>query len=596
MAELSVRNLSLSFGGSPLLDGLELHVEKGERIALLGRNGCGKSTLLRVLTGVLEPDDGEIAPRPGLRIAGLEQEVPGRLAGTVGEQIAEAAAGATDAHDWEREERTSRLLSELRLDPESSAADLSAGTKRRLMLARALIAQPDILILDEPTNHLDIEAISNLEERLLGWRGSLIFVTHDRAFSNRLANRIIDLDRGKLKSYDCDYTTYLDRKEADLEKESRDNAEFDKKLAKEEIWLKRGIKARRTRNQGRVRALMELRKERAARRERQGTVSVQLQQADRTGTVVIRTKEIAKAYDSNVLFENLSLEIQRGDRIGFVGPNGCGKTTLLEILLGENEPDSGEVRHGTKLEIARFDQLHTNLDPAKTLQENVCDYGDTVQVGDVSRHIMGYLQDFLFTPEQILGPIDKLSGGERNRLQLAKILARPCNVLVLDEPTNDLDLETLELLEELLMEFKGTLLLVSHDRQFLDNVVTSTIVFEEGAGLREFVGGYSDWRKCVAEVETAKPATEPKAKKAKPKTDKPRRLTFNEKRELEGLPAKIEELETEKATVEESMAAPEFYQGDGEAIRTATARLAELTSELEAAYERWTSLETLAEG
>ncbi len=596
MAELSVRNLSLSFGGAPLLDGLELHVEKGERIALLGRNGCGKSTLLRVLTGTLEPDDGEIAPRPGLRIAGLEQEVPGRLAGTVGEQLAEAAAGATEDHDWEREERMSRLLRELRLDPESSAADLSAGTKRRLMLARALIAQPDILILDEPTNHLDIEAISNLEERLLGWRGSLIFVTHDRAFSNRLANRIIDLDRGTLKSYDCDYTTYLDRKEADLEKEERDNAEFDKKLAKEEVWLKRGIKARRTRNQGRVRALMELRKERAARRERQGTVNVQLQQADRTGTVVIRTKEIAKAYDSNVLFENLSLEIQRGDRIGFVGPNGCGKTTLLEILLGENEPDSGEVRHGTKLEIARFDQLHTNLDPTKTLQENVCDYGDTVQVGEVSRHIMGYLQDFLFTPAQILGPIDKLSGGERNRLQLAKILARPCNVLVLDEPTNDLDLETLELLEELLMEFKGTLLLVSHDRQFLDNVVTSTIVFEEGAGLREFVGGYSDWRECVTKVETAKPTAEPKAKKAKPKTDKPRRLTFNEKRELEGLPAKIEELETEKATVEESMAAPEFYQGDGEAIRTATARLAELTSELEEAYERWTSLESLAEG
>ena len=489
MAELSVKNLSLSFGGTPLLDGLELHVAKGERIALLGRNGCGKSTLLRVLLGALEPDEGSIEPRPGLRIAGLEQEVPGRIEGTVAEQLADAAASVPADQDWEREERISRLIRELRLEPESAVADLSAGTKRRLMLARALVAQPDILILDEPTNHLDIEAISGLEERLLGWRGSLIFVTHDRAFSNRLATRIVDLDRGKLTSYDCDYLTYLDRKDADIEKELRDNAEFDKKLAKEEAWLRRGIKARRTRNQGRVRALQGLRFERQARRDMQGKVKVQLQQADRTGTVVIRTKEISKAYGDNVLFKDLTLEIQRGDRIGFVGPNGCGKTTLLEVLLDENSADSGSVHHGTKLEVARFDQLHTNLDPKKTLQENVCDYGDTVQVGDVSRHIMGYLQDFLFTPDQILGPIDKLSGGERNRLQLAKILARPANVLVLDEPTNDLDLETLELLEELLMEFKGTLLLVSHDREFLDNVVTSTLVFEEGSGLREFVGG-----------------------------------------------------------------------------------------------------------
>lgn len=595
MSELSVKNLKLSFGGAPLLDGLELHVAKGERIALLGRNGCGKSTFLRVLSGALEADEGEITKRPGLRITGLEQDVPGALSGTVGERIAEAAARATEDNDWEREERVTRLLSELRLDPDALAADLSAGTKRRLMLACALVAQPDVLILDEPTNHLDIEAISKLEERLAGWRGSLIFVSHDRAFTKRLANRVVDLDRGRLKSYDCAYETYLERKSADLDKEERDNTEFDKKLAKEEVWLKRGVKARRTRNQGRVRALMSLRKERADRREKQGKVNVQLQQSGRTGTVVIRTKEISKAYGEQVLFENLSLEIQRGDRIGFVGPNGCGKTTLLRVLLDELEADSGDVRHGTKLEVARFDQLHMNLDPNKTLQENVCEGGDTVQVGEVSRHIMGYLQDFLFTPAQILGPIDKLSGGERNRLQLAKILARPCNVLVLDEPTNDLDLETLELLEELLMEFKGTLLLVSHDREFLDNVVTSTLVFEEGAGLREFVGGYSDWRECVAEVEASNAVPEAKPKQAKPKSEKPLRLTFNEKRELEGLPAKIEELETEKGEVEAAMAAPEFYQGKGDEVRVATVRLAELTEELEAAYERWTSLESIAE-
>ena len=596
MAELSVKGLRLSFGGSPLLDGLELHVAKGERIALLGRNGCGKSTLLRVLTGVIEPDEGEVVLRPGLRIAGLEQDVPGALEGTVEERLREAASGVEEDHEWERDERVGRLLRELRLEADAAAADLSAGTKRRLMLACALVSQPDILILDEPTNHLDIEAIAMLEERLAGWRGSLIFVSHDRAFTKHLANRIVDLDRGRLKSYDCDFANYIERKEADLEKEERDNAEFDKKLNKEEVWLKRGIKARRTRNQGRVRALMALRKERIARREKQGKANVQLQQAGRTGTVVIRTNEISKAYDGKVLFENLSLEIQRGDRIGFVGPNGCGKTTLLRVLLDELEPDSGDIRHGTKLEVARFDQLHTNLDPNKTLQENVCDSGDTVQVGEVTRHIMGYLQDFLFTPAQILGPIDKLSGGERNRLQLAKILARPCNVLVLDEPTNDLDLETLELLEELLMEFKGTLLLVSHDRQFLDNVVTSTLVFEEGVGLREFVGGYSDWRECVAQVEAGRAMPETKQKKAKPKTTRPPRLNFNEKRELEALPAKIEELETEKGEVETAMAAPEFYQGNGDAVRIATVRLAELTAELELAYERWTSLESLAEG
>lgn len=595
MAELIAKNLHLSFGADPLLDGVDLAVQASERIALLGRNGAGKSSLLRILTGELPADEGSIETRPGLRMAWLPQEVPARSEGTVRSQLGEAARTAPDDNDWIREERIARIASEFRLDLDAEAADLSAGTKRRLLLGRALIAEPDLLILDEPTNHLDIEAIEGLEERLLGWRGSLIFITHDRALSARVATRVVDLDRGRLTSYDCSYDKYLDRKAADLDKEERDNTEFDKKLSKEEAWLRKGIKARRTRNQGRVRALMAMRKERAARREAQGKVRAELQQAQRTGHVVVRAKGIGKQYGAEVLFQDLDLEIDRGDRIGLVGPNGCGKTTLIRVLLEEISPDSGEIRHGTKLEVARFDQLHSNLDPKKTVQENVCDFGDTVQVGGRSRHIMGYLQDFLFTPAQILGPIDKLSGGERNRLQLAKLLARPCNVLVLDEPTNDLDLETLELLEELLLEFEGTLLLVSHDRRFLDNVVTSTLVFDAEQGLREFVGGYSDWREC-AQAEAAPEVTPAKkTKSGKPKTESPRRLTFKEKKELEELPAKIEELEAEKGALEERMADPEFYQGDPDDIRNATGRLGELTEELEAAYERWTSLESVAE-
>jgi ATP-binding cassette subfamily F protein uup len=597
MAEIGLSGVTHGFGGPLLLDGVELQIERGERVGLVGRNGAGKSTMLKVLSGRLKPDGGVVTRRADLRIAGLEQEVPTEFHGTVHERLVEVLDELGLEHDWEVEQRLDRVLVDLGLDPAARLEHLSAGAKRRVLLARALVVEPDVLILDEPTNHLDLEGVLHLEEYLLRREGALVFVTHDRAFLRRVATRILDLDRGQLRSYTCDYTTYLERREAELAAEEEQNVQFDKKLAKEEAWLRRGVKARRTRNMGRVRALKAMREERASRREVQGRARADLNQAGRTGQLVIRASDVSVAFGAKRVLDGVELEVQRGDRLGVVGPNGAGKSTLLSVLLGERTPDSGTVRIGTGVEVGRFDQLHTVLDESKSVMENVVDFGDTVTINGHSRHILGYLGDFLFTPEQARGPITKLSGGERNRLQLAKLLARPSNLLVLDEPTNDLDVETLELLESLLVEFKGTLIVVSHDREFLDNVVTSTLVFEGEGRVREYVGGYTDWRRDAereAKAETRAAATAPKPGKVREQT-RPRRLSFKEKQELEALPARIEALEERKSELEAAMADPDFYRREGDAIAADTAEFEALAADLESSYARWEELEALAE-
>ncbi len=596
MAEIGLANVSHSFGAAQLLDGVELHVERGERVGLVGRNGAGKSTLLGILSGRLPPDAGSVPRRPGVRVASLGQEVPSDLRGKVYDDLVAALDELGLEHGWEVEERVDRVLVELGLDPAERLEQLSAGAKRRALLARALVGRPDVLILDEPTNHLDLDGVLYLEERLRLRQGSLVFVTHDRVFLQRVATRIIDLDRGILRSYDCDYRTYLARREAELAAEEEQSVQFDKKLAKEEAWLRTPILARRTRNQGRVRALQRMRAERAARREVVGRARAELNQAGRTGQLVLRATELCVSFGDKRVLDRVNVEVQRHDRVGIVGPNAAGKSTLLSVLLGELEPDAGTVRRGTKVEVGRFDQLHSVLDESKTVQENVVDYADHVMVGGRSRHILSYLGDFLFTPSQARGRITRLSGGERNRLQLARLLARPSNLLVLDEPTNDLDVETLEVLESLLVEFQGTLIVVSHDREFLDNVVTSTLVFEGNGKVREYAGGYTDWRRAV-EVEAKEAPVRRPSKAGKPRRapDGPRRRTFREKHELEQLPGRIEALEERKAALEEAMAAPGFYKRPGEAIAADTAAFEALNTELESAYGRWEELEALRE-
>jgi len=570
---------------------------------------------------------------------------------------AASSSGDADATaDWEAEARADRLVSLLRLDPDARVETRSAGMKRRVLLGQALARDPDVLLLDEPTNHLDIESIAHLEDALLRRKGALVFVTHDRAFLRRLATRVLDLDRGVLSSHACDYDTFLRRKDAALEAEAERAAQFDKKLAKEEAWIRKGIKARRTRNEGRVRRLQDLREQRRARRETAGSARAKVIEADRSGRVVIRADDVSYAYDSvegaasvsgtpgagtpgggavgagatgggavgdaggdaggqdgpRPIVRRFSTEIQRGDRVGILGPNGSGKTTLIRLLLGELEPRSGRVDRGTNVEVVRFDQLHATLDPSKTVQENVSPDSDMLTVGGQRRHVIGYLQDFLFTPGQIRGSIRELSGGERNRLQLACVLARPCNLLVLDEPTNDLDLETLEVLEGMLLDYEGTLLLVSHDREFLDRVVTSTLVFEGDGVVKEYAGGYSDWllqreppdgststtgSKSPARSKSATGTNKKPSdvdRKGRDRRDRPRRLSYKEKQELEALPARLEELEAERDRLHEKMADPDFFKQGGEEIATATARLEALERDLAAAYERWEQLEAIA--
>ncbi len=626
MALLTLRNVSLAFGAAPLLDGIDLQIEPGERLCLVGRNGTGKSTLMKLLNDELQADSGEVVRRQGLRVARLTQEVPHELAGPVFDVVAgglgESGALLADYHTvshqlaesgdakllskleqiqhrleavdgWALNQRVETVVSRLKLPADSDFASLSGGLKRRVLLARELVSEPELLLLDEPTNHLDIDAIAWLEEFLLGWQGSLLFITHDRMFLQRLATRIIELDRGVLSSWPGDYETYLVRKQEALEAEATQNALFDKKLAQEETWIRQGIKARRTRNEGRVRALKALRSERRERRERQGTAKMQVQGAERSGKVVIEAENLSFSYDGKPIFSDFSTTIMRGDKVAILGPNGVGKTTLLKVLLGDMEPQQGKVKLGTKLEIAYFDQHRSILDEEASVIDNVAEGSDRVEINGASKHIMGYLQDFLFTPDRARSPVKSLSGGERNRLLLAKLFTKPSNLLVMDEPTNDLDVETLDLLEELLLDYQGTLLLVSHDRAFINNVVTSSLVFEGHGRLNEYVGGYDDWlrQRPSCELETGKQKKGTASQPEQAKSVKKAKMSYKDKRELEMLPDKITELEAEQEALQQKMADPDFYQQqDGGAITLTTERMEQITVELEQAYERWEEL------
>ncbi len=598
MALLSLRDIELAFSGPPLLDRIDLQVEAGDRLCLLGRNGTGKSTLLKLIAGEISPDRGELVRQQGLRVALVSQEIPPGLRGPVRTVVAAGAAlPGGEAEGWQIEQEVERTLGRLGLEGDADFATLSGGTKRRVLLARALVAAPDVLLLDEPTNHLDLDTILWLEEFLLKRIQTVVFVTHDRAFARRLANRIAEVDRGKLFTFACSYDAFVERREELLAAEAARQALFDKKLAEEEVWLRRGVKARRTRNEGRVRALQKMREERRLRRERSGTAKLQLQEAERSGHLVVEAQGVGFAYDGKPLLRDLNTTLVRGDRVGIIGPNGSGKTTLLRLLLGELSPQQGTIRFGSRREVVYFDQLREQLDPDKTVQENVGEGNDTVIVGGRSRHIIGYLQDFLFTPDRARSPVRILSGGERNRLLLAKLFTRPSNVLVMDEPTNDLDAETLDLLEELLLEYTGTLLLVSHDRDFLNNVVTSTLVFEGEGQVREYVGGYDDWLRQTAESSApSPPPSAPAADKPRRQAERSRKLSFKEERELASLPERIAALETEQEAVHRTLADPDFYRGGGSEAAGLKARLEAVEAEIEEAFRRWQELEAIKAG
>ena len=593
MALITLRDISLAFGGPALFDGINLQIEPGDRLCLMGRNGTGKSTLMKLISGEIPPEGGEVIRSQGLRVALVSQEIPQEVAGTVFEVVAQHPHAAAGAEQWEHEQQVERVLNRLHLEPEAEFATLSGGTKRRVLLARALVAAPDILLLDEPTNHLDIETILWLEEFLARNITTCIFVTHDRAFARRLANRIAELDRGRIYAFSCGYDQFVERREALLEAEITRMALFDKKLAQEEAWVRQGIKARRTRNEGRVRALKALREEYRQRRTRQGTATIRLQEAERSGRLVIEAEQVGFSYGDRTVIRDLSTTIMRGDKLGIIGPNGSGKTNLLRLLLGELEPKSGSIRQGTRLEVLYMDQMRDQLDPQKSVAENVGEGNDTLVIGGKSRHIIGYLQDFLFSPERARSPVSILSGGERNRLLLAKLFTKPGNVLVLDEPTNDLDAETLELLEDLLMEYSGTLLLVSHDREFLNNVVSSTLAINADGTVKETVGGYDDWLR-EQQLEAAPPvAAKPVQEKGKPQKERPRKLSFKEERELEALPERITVLEAEQEQIHSTLADPEFYKNAGPEVARLNSRLEELDAELLASYARWEELEAL---
>jgi ATP-binding cassette subfamily F protein uup len=594
---VTIRDLSLRYRGPTLLDGVSCQIEAGERIGLLGRNGAGKTSFMRILSGEVEPDHGSVVFAPSTRVALLPQDVPEGVTGTIAQVVAGGLTQAdhVDHPTWKDEERVEQILSRMSLDAERQFDQLSSGMKRRVLLARSLVASPDLLLLDEPTNHLDIEAIEWLEEFLARWPGAFLFVTHDRVFLRKLAARILEIDRGQLFDWSCDYDTFLRRKEEALAAEEKQNALFDKKLAQEEIWIRTGIKARRTRNEGRVRALEELRRQRQDRRTNPGKVQLEIQEGARSGQLVASVERVNFGYGERTILRDFSTTIFRGDKVGIMGPNGAGKTTLLRVLLGQLPPQSGQVRLGTNLQLAYFDQLRRQLDEEATVQDNVADGYDTVTVGGQARHVVGYLQDFLFTPERARTPVKYLSGGERNRILLAKLFAKPANVIVLDEPTNDLDAETLELLEERLMQFSGTVLLVSHDRAFLNNVVTSTIVFENGIA-REYAGGYDDWLRQRPPVGVPPSGGPSRTKEAPSKGGTPtgkKRLSFKQQQELAALPAKIEQLEQDIAGLHEAMSQATFYQQAGEQIAAEQARLASLEEELVQSYHRWEELDAV---
>jgi len=594
MPLVALDRVSIAFGHAPLLDRISLQIEPGERVSVIGRNGSGKSTLLRILNGELEPDSGTVWRRPALVAARLEQDVPLSSSKSVFDVVSEGHRSPSDEDEaWRRSHQVDQVLSRLHLTAGATVDTLSGGWRRRVLLARALVGQPDLLLLDEPTNHLDIDAITWLEDFIAGHSGAVIFVTHDRAFLQRLATRIVELDRGQLTSWPGDYASYLRRQENALAVETVQRERFDRKLAEEEAWLRQGIKARRTRNEGRVRALMAMRAERSARREQTGHVRLSIEPAESSGRMVFEATRISKTYADPVV-RDFSIRVMRGDRIGLIGPNGAGKTTLLRMLLGELAPDEGEVRRGANVQVAYYDQQREQLDPERTVFDTVGDGSDTVTVDGNSRHVMGYLRDFLFEPERARSPVKALSGGERNRLLLARLFTRPANVLVLDEPTNDLDLETLELLEAQLVEWRGTLLLVSHDRVFLDNVVTSTIAFEGNGRLQEYVGGYEDWlRQRVAVERRTKPERSDRDQTvSKRDLSSRRKLSYNEQRELESLPAHIETFESEQRSLAERITSPDFYKEPPESIAAALARAEQLQLELIAAYERWHELDT----
>ncbi|MEA5371790.1 ABC transporter ATP-binding protein [Vibrio parahaemolyticus] len=635
MALLTIHNAQLAFGDHPLLDRAEFALQENERVCLVGRNGAGKSTLMKVLAGDILLDDGKIQITQDVVVSRLEQDPPRNQEGTVYEYVSGGLAEIGEQlkiyHDlldlvaqdpsekninrlaktqeqldhsnaWRFDDRVKNVLSALKLSPDTLLRDLSGGWQRKAALARALVCDPDVLLLDEPTNHLDVTTIEWLENFLKDFKGSIIFISHDRAFIKSMATRIVDLDRGQLSSFPGDYDNYLLEKEEMLRVEDMQNAEFDKKLAQEEVWIRQGIKARRTRNEGRVRALKKLREERRDRREVQGKVNLNIDDASRSGKIVFEAENVSFAYDGKQIVDNFSFNIMRGDRIALIGPNGCGKSTVLKLLLGQIEAQSGRLHCGTKLEVAYFDQYREILDPEKTVIDNLADGKQEVMVGGRQRHALSYLQDFLFAPKRARTPVKALSGGEKNRLLLARILLKPNNLLILDEPTNDLDIETLELLEEMLANYQGTLLLVSHDREFVDNTVTTSWIFEGDGVIEEFVGGYHDAKQqrdqaLAVRFSTEKPAKKEKVVEETPKTTQPKnnskKLSYKLQRELEALPAKLEQLESDIETLQEQVNAPEFFAKPVEQTQPVLEQLAALEQELEIAFERWEELEAM---
>ena len=626
MPLINLQNVLLSYGKPPLIDYVNLVIERGERVCIIGRNGAGKSTLLKIINGQVLPDEGKIKRASDVKVAQLEQSVPQNTTGNVFDVISEGLGKEGKLiqkfhyltqqlnHDsspkifsdleqcqaeldridgWDINSRVESIITKMKLNPEADISSLSGGFKRRVLLARALVANPDLLLLDEPTNHLDIEAIQWIEQFLIKWEGSLLFISHDRHFMDNLANRFVEIDRGKLVEFDCDYSTYLARKQDNLVVEDKHNALFDKRLSQEEIWIRQGIKARRTRNEGRVRALKAMRQEFSERRKRLGTAKMGIHQAEKSGKIVAEASDISFSFGDEQLVRRFSALIQRGDKIGLIGRNGVGKTTLIKLLLGELSPDKGAIKIGTNLNVAYFDQYRSALDEEKSVQDNVSGGKDMLDVGGKSRHVISYLQDFLFAPERCRQPVKVLSGGERNRLLLAKLFMIASNVLVLDEPTNDLDIDTLDLLEELLIQYKGTIILVSHDRTFLNNVVTSTLVFEGSGEIKQFVGGYDDWLRQRDSASVTKINEVPKAGNLQLKSAATKsKRSFNNERELSALPKKIDLLEQRITEISTQMSDASFYRSDRAEIKKTEDLLKSAQLELEVLYKRWEELET----